>query len=127
MQCGIVGRVATAAIDAWLCAELDDLSSRMCKALNDPKRLVILYALGEGPCSVSELCEVLGAPQSNVSQHLAVLRDRGLVDTERQGNTVVYSLRHPKVLAAIDLLREVMDDELRRQTQRRSTPARRRR
>jgi len=45
-----------------------------------------------------------------------VLRDRGLVEAERQGNNVVYSLRHPKVIDAIDILRGVMSDELERQT-----------
>src|SRR6266568_7943249 len=114
MFCATLPSVTATAMDPWLCAELDDLAARMCKALNDPKRLLILYALNEGPCAVSELCEILGAPQSNISQHLAVLRDRGLVDTERQGNTVVYSLRHPKVLVAIDMLREDIADELRR-------------
>jgi ArsR family transcriptional regulator len=65
---------------------------------------------------VSELCDLIEAPQSNTSQHLAVLRDRGLVEAERQGNNVVYSLRHPKVIDAIDILRGVMSDELERQT-----------
>ncbi len=87
----------------------------MCKALNDPKRLVVLYALADGPHTVTELCEMIEAPQSNTSQHLAVLRDRGLIEAERQGNSVLYSLRHPKVLKAIDLMREVMADELDRQ------------
>jgi ArsR family transcriptional regulator len=45
-----------------------------------------------------------------------VLRDRGLVEAERQGNNVVYSLRHPKVIDAIDILRAVMSEELERQT-----------
>jgi ArsR family transcriptional regulator len=101
--------------DPRLREELDDLSSRMCKALNDPKRLLVLYALADGPHTVSELCQVLESPQSNTSQHLAVLRDRGLVEAERKGNSVVYSLRHPKAITAIDLLREVMADELERQ------------
>ena len=87
----------------------------MCKALNDAKRLTVLYALREGPHTVGELCEILGAPQSNTSQHLAVLRNRGLVDTERDGNAVRYSLRHQKILEAIDVLREVMSDEVARQ------------
>jgi DNA-binding transcriptional ArsR family regulator len=104
-----------AVIDPLLRSELDELGARLCKALNDPKRLLVLYALADSPHSVSELCNVLDAPQSNTSQHLAVLRDRGLVGAERQGNTVLYSLRHRKVLAAIDLLREVMADELDRQ------------
>jgi len=103
-------------IDALLRQELDELVASMCKALNDPKRLLLLYSLRHGRYTVSELCELIEAPQSNTSQHLAVLRDRGLVEAERQGNNVVYSLRHPKVIDAIDILRGVMSDELERQT-----------
>jgi DNA-binding transcriptional ArsR family regulator len=103
-------------IDTLLRQELDELVASMCKALNDPKRLLLLYALSHGRYTVSELCELIEAPQSNTSQHLAVLRDRGLVEAERQGNNVVYSLRHPKVIDAIDILRGVMSDELERQT-----------
>lgn len=106
--------MAIANIDPRLRRELDELVSSLCKALTDAKRLVVLYALRDGPHTVSELCEVLEAPQSNTSQHLAVLRDRGLVDTERQGNNIVYSLRHPKVIDAIELLRAVMEDEFSR-------------
>jgi len=102
-------------IDALLRQELDELVASMCKALNDPKRLLLLYALRFSPQTVSELCQVIEAPQSNTSQHLAVLRDRGLVEAERQGNNVVYSLRHPKIIEAIDMLRAVMSDELERQ------------
>lgn len=106
--------MAAASIDHRLRRELDELVSTLCKAMNDAKRLVVLYALRDGPHTVSELCEVLDAPQSNTSQHLAVLRDRGLVDTQRQGNNVLYSLRHPKVLDAVDILRSVQGDELAR-------------
>lgn len=99
---------------AHLRQELDELCSSMCRALNDPKRLMVLYVLRDRECTVGELSKLLGAPQSNTSQHLAVLRDRGLVEAERHGNTVLYSLRHPKVLEAIDLLRDVMADEIER-------------
>ena len=102
-------------VDPLLRQELDELGARMCKALNDPKRLLVLYALADGPHTVTDLCDMLEAPQSNTSQHLAVLRDRGLIEAERQGNNVQYSLRHRKVLDAIDILREVMADELDRQ------------
>jgi DNA-binding transcriptional ArsR family regulator len=102
-------------IDALLRQELDELVASMCKALNDPKRLLLLYALRFGPQTVSELCRAIEAPQSNTSQHLAVLRDRGLVEAERQGNNVVYSLRHHRVIEAIDMLRGVMSDEMQRQ------------
>jgi DNA-binding transcriptional ArsR family regulator len=102
-------------VDDLLRQELDELVSSMCKALNDPKRLIALYALRDGPHTVTELCSALGVPQANTSQHLAVLRERGLVATERNGNKVVYSLRHPKVLDAVDMLRDVLADEIERQ------------
>jgi DNA-binding transcriptional ArsR family regulator len=101
-------------LDPALRHELTELTASMCRALNDPKRLMALYALGEGPLTVMELCDVLEAPQSNVSQHLAVLRDRGLVAAERRGHNVSYRLRHPRVLDAIDVLREVQAQELER-------------
>ena len=113
-----------APIDSLLRQELDELVASMCKALNDSKRLLLLYALRYGRYTVSELCVLIEAPQSNTSQHLAVLRDRGLVEAERQGNNVVYSLRHPKVIEAIDILRGVMSDELERQTALRAPVAR---
>ncbi|MHB8670524.1 MAG: ArsR/SmtB family transcription factor [Acidimicrobiales bacterium] len=94
--------------------ELEELTSTMCRALNDPNRLGVLYALAAGPHSVNELCELLDVPQSNLSQHLSVLRDRGLVDTEREGDRVIYALRDRRVLEAVDLLRAVMNDELAR-------------
>jgi ArsR family transcriptional regulator len=101
-------------MDAGLRAELEELTDGVCKALNDPKRLAILYVLAGAPHSVNELCDELGVAQSNVSQHLAILRDRGIVDAERTGNRVIYSLRDRRVVEAVDLLRSVMNDELRR-------------
>jgi DNA-binding transcriptional ArsR family regulator len=101
-------------------AELEELTSSVCRALNDPKRLAILYALADGPHSVTELCSQLKISQSNISQHLSMLRDRGLVDARRDGNRVIYNLRDRRVVDAIDLLRSVMNDELaRRQALRR--------
>ncbi|MDQ6945017.1 MAG: metalloregulator ArsR/SmtB family transcription factor [Actinomycetota bacterium] len=101
-------------IGARLRAELDELTSSVCRALNDPKRLAILYALAGGPHSVTELCTQLDISQSNISQHLSMLRDRGLVDTHRDRNRVIYNLRDRRVVDAIDLLRSVMNDDLAR-------------
>ena len=99
-------------LDRLLREELTELTASVCRALNDPKRLMILYALGEGPLTVGELVEALEASQANVSQHLAILRERGIVEAERRGNNVHYSLRHPEVLEAIDLLRRIMSAEV---------------
>jgi DNA-binding transcriptional ArsR family regulator len=95
-------------------AELVELTATLCKALNDPKRLMVLYALADGPHSVGALAGAIEASQANVSQHLALLRDRGLVDTERRGNRIIYSLRYPQVVAAVDQLRGVLAQELTR-------------
>jgi len=91
--------------------ELTALHARVCKGIADPKRLLILNALRGGERSVMELCDDLGLPQANVSQHLAVLRDRGLVCTRRDAQRVFYSLTSVKIVEAIDLLREVMAEQ----------------
>jgi DNA-binding transcriptional ArsR family regulator len=93
-------------------AELTELTISLCKALNDPKRLLVLYALGTGPRSVTELADLVDAREANVSQHLAVLRERGLVDTERRGPSIIYSLRYPELLDAVDALRVILRAEV---------------
>lgn len=92
-------------------AEIYRLHARICKAIADPKRLLIINELRDGPLSVSSLVEALRMSQPNVSQHLAVLRERGVVIAERSGTNVFYRLGSTKVLAAIDLLREFMAEE----------------
>lgn len=93
-----------------LSAEFAELHAHICKGLADPKRLLILNALRHGERSVTDICEELDLPQANVSQHLAVLRERGLAETRRDGQRVFYSVSSPKIIAAMDLLREVMHE-----------------
>ena len=92
--------------------ELYQLHASVCKGLADPKRLLILNALRDGERSVTDLVDELDIPQANVSQHLAVLRDRGLVTGRRDGQWVYYSLTSHKIVDAMDLLREVMNEQL---------------
>ena len=101
-------------LDPALRAELTELTVSLCKALSDPKRLMLLYALADGPRSVNELAEAVDARDANVSQHLAVLRERGLVDTQRRGASVIYSLRHPGIIDAVDALRAILRSEVER-------------
>jgi DNA-binding transcriptional ArsR family regulator len=100
------------AVDTDLAAELHELHARVCKAIADPKRLIIINALRDRELSVGDLAEALDISQSNVSQHLAILRERGVVSTRREGTSVFYSLRGTKVLAAVDLLREFLAEDL---------------
>lgn len=92
--------------------EVVALHARLCQALADPKRLLLIYALADGPRTVGELCHDLSLPQTNVSQHLAILRDRGIVSASRSGSNVFYRLRGPQVVQALDLLRDYMREVL---------------
>lgn len=92
--------------------ELYQLHASVCKGLADPKRLLIINALRDGEKSVSEMCDLLDIPQANVSQHLAILRDKGLVQARREGQYVYYSVTSEKITLALDLLREVMAEQL---------------
>jgi DNA-binding transcriptional ArsR family regulator len=101
-------------VDRDLAAELHELHARVCKAIADPKRLLIISELRDRELSVGELCEALDLSQSNVSQHLAILRERGVVSARREGTSVIYALRGHKVLQAVDLLREFLAEDLAR-------------
>ena len=98
-------------MDRNVAAELHELHARVCKAIADPKRLLIINELRDSELSVGDLCESLDLSQSNVSQHLAVLRERGVVSARREGTSVIYALRGTKVLAAVDLLREFLAED----------------
>jgi ArsR family transcriptional regulator len=95
-------------VDERLEREVNLLHANICQALADPKRILILYALSEGPKNVTELTEALDVPQPTVSRHLKILRERGLVTAERDGVTVRYSLADERVIGALDALRAVL-------------------
>jgi DNA-binding transcriptional ArsR family regulator len=99
-------------IDPKLEQEVQLLHNRVCYALADPKRILILYALVEGSCCVNELVEALDVPQSTVSRHLRVLRERGLVNAERKGTAVYYTLADRRITEALDLLRAILATQL---------------
>jgi len=88
------------------------MEAELCSAFSDSTRILILYALEAGPRNVGELAGELNSPQPTVSRHLKVLRERGLVLSERQGTTVFYRLADRRLLQALDLLRAVMRDRL---------------
>ena len=94
--------------------ELAQLHAGICQALADTTRISILYELAEGSKNVSELVEALGSPQGTVSRHLKVLRERSMVDSERDGVNVYYSLADPRIIEALNLLRAVMASTLAR-------------
>ena len=99
-------------ISPALMQEISELEADFCFALSDPTRLLMIYALSEGPRNVTDLAGDLGVAQPTASRHLKILRDRGLVFTVRQGTTVTYHLADLRLIQALDLLRTVMRERL---------------
>ncbi len=92
--------------------EITRLHAGICSALADPSRILLLYALSEKPYTVNDLAECLGLTQPTTSRHLKTLRERGLVTSQRFGASVEYSLKDPRLIQALDLLREVLHDRI---------------
>ncbi|MEW6285878.1 MAG: metalloregulator ArsR/SmtB family transcription factor [Chloroflexota bacterium] len=102
-------------VNPTLKQEITQLEADFCFALSDPTRILILYALSEKPMNVTELTNELGIPQPTTSRHLKVLRERGLVYTERQGTVITYYLADNRIIQAMDLLRTAMRARLTQQ------------
>ena len=95
-------------VNQLLKEEVIQLEADFCAALSDPTRIFILYALNERSLNVTELTNELSLPQPTVSRHLKVLRERGLVLTQRRGTVITYRLADDRVVQAMDLLRSAM-------------------
>jgi ArsR family transcriptional regulator len=102
-------------MDSSLRQEIHELHAKICAGLADPNRILILYALNDAPHYVTELAEILDVPQPTVSRHLRVLRERGLVTSERDSHTVNYFLADQRIIQALNLMRGVLADQLRSQ------------
>ena len=77
------------------------------RAMAHPLRLKILCLVGSQELSVLEIVDAVGTTQSNVSQHLAVMRDHGLLEARKEANKVFYRIGDPRVLKMIALTREI--------------------
>lgn len=93
-------------------AEINLLHQQVCYALGDPTRILILYILKEGPRSVGELTARMKLPQSTVSRHLRVLRDRSIISLEKRGTSNLYTIADTRIVDALDLLRQVLNQQL---------------
>ncbi len=89
--------------------ELRMMHAMLCQAIAEPTRIALLYELGDGEKSVSQLVEALGVPQATVSRHLKLLRERNLVNTRRAGSYIFYSLSDARVLEAMETMRTVLN------------------
>ena len=91
---------------------LFEMQAEMCKALAHPIRLEILELIGERERSSFDLCELLEIPKANVSQHIKVLKDAGLVLVTPSGTTNVVALTMPGVKTACTMVRSLLEERL---------------
>ena len=91
---------------------LYELHASICQTLANPKRLEIIDRLRAGELSVTDLAEATDINQANLSQHLAVMRQKGIVVTRREGWNIYYRLSNPKIIQACDLMRQVLLEHL---------------
>ena len=82
-------------------------ASRAMKAMSHPLRLKILCVLGDREVSVQDIVDQVGTSQSNISQHLAILRDKGVLRTRKDANRVYYRVGDTRTLHLISLMRDV--------------------
>jgi len=84
-----------------------DRASRSLKAMSHPLRLKILCTLGGEEISVQDIVDNVGTSQSNISQHLAILRDKGILASRKDANRVYYRVGDARTLRLIGMMREV--------------------
>jgi len=97
-----------ASTDTLITREEDiERASRSLKAMSHPLRLKILCTLGDQEISVQDIVEQVGTSQSNISQHLAILRDKGILASRKDANRVYYRVGDGRTLRLISMMREV--------------------
>lgn len=87
-----------------------ELHAELLRAIAHPRRLEIIQLLRDQELPVSDIHTMLDLPQANISQHLMILRDEDIVKTRREGKQIIYSVTNKNIIAASDLLREVLID-----------------
>jgi len=94
-------------IDLFADDEDIERASRSLKAMSHPLRLKILCTLGDQEVSVQKIVDDVGTSQSNISQHLAILRDKGILASRKDANRVYYRVSDSRTLQLIGMMREV--------------------
>ncbi len=94
--------------------ELYKIHADMCKIFSNPTRLEILNLLRDKELSVTELIGKTRLSQTNVSQHLSIMKSKGIVTSNRKGKNIYYKLTNPKIIKAFDIMKEVLAERLKK-------------
>ena len=92
--------------------EFYELQADYCKALSNPLRLEIIDVLKDGELAVAELASRMGARQSTISQHLSLLRERGIVAPRKQGQNVYYRIANQRFAELCSMVAELLAETL---------------
>jgi len=92
--------------------ELYEIHAEMCKVFSNSTRLEILNLLRDKELSVTELMRKTKLSQANISQHLSIMKSKGIVKSNRKGTSIYYRLENPKIIKAFDIIREVLVEKL---------------
>src|SRR3989344_4038291 len=92
--------------------ELYEIHAEICKVFSNPTRLEILNLLRDKELSVTELIERTKLNQANISQHLSIMKSKGIVTSNRKGKNIYYKLTNPKTIKAFDIIRDVLGEKL---------------
>jgi len=87
--------------------------AEMCQVFSHAKRLELIDMLRGGEMSVGDLSRRMGMALANLSQHLAMMRERRILLSRKEGNLVYYRIANPKLLQAFDMLREILFEQIR--------------
>jgi DNA-binding transcriptional ArsR family regulator len=91
------------------------IHAKLCKSLAHPTRLHILDLLKSEIKTVNELAAELGIAQANLSQHLTILRESGLVESNRIGSNVRYKIANPKIVEACNIVKQIVTEKAEKQ------------
>ncbi len=92
--------------------DLFELHADVCKIFSSAKRLEILNTLKQKEMSAGELIEKTGLSKANLSQHMSILRSKGVIMTRKEGLNIYYRIANPKIIQACNLMREVLLEQL---------------
>ena len=94
--------------------EIYEIHAEMCKLFSNATRLEILNLLRGRELSVTELIEKTKLSQANISQHLSIMKSKGIVISNRKGKNIYYRLSNPKTIKAFDIIRDILAEKLKK-------------
>jgi ArsR family transcriptional regulator len=89
-----------------------EIQAELCRAMGNPLRMEIVHLLRNGPLNVNEITSAVEQHQATVSRNLTILRNAGIVLTQRDGNNILYRVANPKLVDVCNLMREVLIEQI---------------